>query len=422
MSTERPLRTTFGVEIECVLRMTEDQYTENEARFKESPHAYSYSFSNSSYASIFEVLSAAGIPVNIGHQDPTDGHWDDRWTIKEDTSIVACEPEGDNLPDHEYKILELVSRILPLTDESFEEIEGVLHTIQTKYTLISNESTGLHVHVGDGNRGFALQTLKRFSVLVVTFEHIIESIHLETRISFEGTQQCKRSSWGTRDILEISSTIEECQTFEELRTLMNPELTKKYAYNFGNLSLTQYLPKLSIEFRQHEGAVDSKRIINWAKFVTGLVNFSHAVSSAQHVWLWMTYSRDEAYSVLDLMKAIGKGELASYYESRLYLRQSPGTPVPPPTPLEIATVDFPNFSPKNDRWLDNTSTRNPDWEDDNLQRVDASSLLALKDGVEHDNEDFTRTLKSEKIDSETAGSSHPPKVGQDIEYDTWFQH
>ena len=290
--------------------MTDAQYNENESRFKESPHNYSNSFSNSSYASIFEVLSTAGISVNIGHQDPLDDSWNDRWTIKEDSSIEAFETNGDNIPGHDYKILELVSRILPLTDESFEEIEAVIQIIQARYTLITNESTGLHVHVGDGNRGFALQTLKKFSILVVTFEHIIESIHPDARISFDGTQQCKRSSWGTSNICEISSTIEECQTFEDLRTLMNPELTKKYAYNFGILSLSQYLPKMTIEFRQHEGTVDPKRIINWAKFVTGLVNFSHAVSSAQHVWLWMTYSRDQAYTVLDLMKAVGKGDLS----------------------------------------------------------------------------------------------------------------
>ncbi|MCJ1318894.1 hypothetical protein MMC15_004226 [Xylographa vitiligo] len=359
MSTEKPLEITFGVEVECVLRMTKDQYSENEARFKESPHSYKNSFSNSSYASIFEVLSTAGIPINIGYQDPLDDSWNDRWTIKEDSSIEAFEAHGGNIPDHEYKNLELVSRILPLTDESLEEIEAEIQNIRTRYTLITNESTGLHVHVGDGNRGFALQTLKRFSILVITFEHIIESIHPDARISVDGMQQCKRSSWGTRNIHDISSTVEECQSFEELRTLMNPELTKKYAYNFGNLSLTEYLPKMTIEFRQHEGVVDPERITNWAKFVTGLVNFSHAVSTAQHVWLWMTYSRDQTYTVLDLMKAIGRGDLVSYYRSQLYLRPQSGTPSPlspPPEALECVTVDLPKFDSKDKRWSEATAT------------------------------------------------------------------
>ncbi|MCJ1416105.1 hypothetical protein MMC32_002440 [Xylographa parallela] len=386
MSSERPLRITFGVEIECVLRMTDAQYNENESRFKESPHNYSNSFSNSSYASTFEVLSTAGISVNIGHQDPLDDSWNDRWTIKEDSSIEAFETNGDNIPGHDYKILELVSRILPLTDESFEEIEAVIQIIQARYTLITNESTGLHVHVGDGNRGFALQTLKKFSILVVTFEHIIESIHPDARISFDGTQQCKRSSWGTSNICEISSTIEECQTFEDLRTLMNPELTKKYAYNFGNLSLSQYLPKMTIEFRQHEGTVDPKRIINWAKFVTGLVNFSHAVSSAQHVWLWMTYSRDQAYTVLDLMKAVGKGDLSSYYRSQVHLRRQPGSPVPlspPPEALECVIVDLPKYGQKNNRWLEDRATSNVNFDKKKSAIFELSSPLPVAVGAEN---------------------------------------
>ncbi|MCJ1433353.1 hypothetical protein MMC27_002713 [Xylographa pallens] len=391
MSHERPLRITFGVEVECVLRMTEDQYKENEARFKESPHSYSNYFSNSSYASIFEVLSTAGIPVNIGHQDPLDDSWNDRWNIKEDSIIEACETNGDNIPGHEYKILELVSRILPLTDESFEEIEAVIQIIHVRYALITNESTGLHVHVGDGNRGFALQTLKKFSILVVTFEHIIESIHTNARTSFDGTQQCKKSSWGTSNIHEISSTVEECRTFEDLRTLMNPELTKKYAYNFGNLSLTQYLPKMTIEFRQHEGTVDPARIINWAKFVTGLVNFSHAVSSAQHVWLWMTYSRDQAYTMLDLMKAIGKGDLSSNYRSQPHLRPQTGNPVPlspPPEAPECVTVDLPKFGSRNNSWLEDTATSNVDLDTDKLRTVEPFSSLPMAVGVEDHNWDL----------------------------------
>ncbi|MCJ1283247.1 hypothetical protein MMC26_002575 [Xylographa opegraphella] len=372
MSTEMPLHITFAVEFECVLRMTNDQYKANEARYKQSPHGYSNLFSNSSYASIFEILSTNGIPVNIGLQDPDDNEWNDRWTIKEDSSIEAFETNGDNIPDHEYKILELVSRILPLTDESFKEIEAVIQIIQTRYTLITNESTGLHVHVGDGNRGFALQTLKKLSILVVTFEHIIESIHPDARISADGTQQCKKSSWGTTDINEIGSTIEECQTFEELRALMNPDLTKKYAYNFGNLSLTQYLPKMTIEFRQHEGSVDPERIINWVKFVTGLVSFSHAVSTAQHLWLWMTYSRDQTYTVLDFMKAIGKDELVSYYRPKLYLRSPPGTPVPlspPPEALECVTGDLPEFGPKGNGWLADTATSDANLINEKLRTV-----------------------------------------------------
>ncbi|MCJ1399706.1 hypothetical protein MMC11_002908 [Xylographa trunciseda] len=424
MSTERPLQITFGVEIECVLRMTEEQYNENEAKFKEPLHNYSFSFSNSSYASVFEILSTAGIPVNNGLQDPSDTHWDERWTIKEDSSIDAFESEGDNLPGHEYKILELVSRILPLSYESYEEIENVLQTIQTKYTLITNESTGLHVHVGDGNRGFTLQTLKRFSVLAVAFEDVIESIHPDTRISVDGTQQCKKSSWGTQDILEISSTIEECLTFEELRLLMNPELTKKYAYNFGNLSLTQHLPKMTIEFRQHEGTVDPERIIYWVKFVTGLVNYSHTVTSAQHAWLWMSYSRDQQYTVLDLMKAISKGELTSHYESRLHLRESPNTPVPlspPPMPLECVIVDSTVFSPKIDRpSLDYILTSSLDATDNNPERLDVSSSLQAKDGVEHDDWNVVEPLISEKISSVTVGATHPPQVGLDTEYDAWL--
>ncbi|MCJ1292256.1 hypothetical protein MMC34_003806 [Xylographa carneopallida] len=378
MSTERPLQITFGVEIECVLRMTENQHSENETRFRKSPHSYSNAFNNSSYASILELLSTAGVPVNIGLQNPLDDGWNDRWTIKEDSSIEAFEAHGDNMPGHEYKMLELVSRILPLSHESFKEVEAVIKIIQTRYTLVVNESTGLHVHVGDGNRGFPLQTLKKFSILVVVFEHIIESIHPDARLSVDGTQQCERSSWGTRNIYEISSTVEECQTFEELHSLMNPELTKKYAYNFENLSLTQYQPKMIIEFRQHAGSVDPKQIVCWAKFVTGLVYFSHAVSSAQHVWLWMTYSRDQSYTVLDFIKAIGQGDLVPYYESRLHVRSYPGTPSPfspPPEVLECLTVHLPKFSPKNDAWVEDPAIApsDVDLDNDKSGAVDPSS-------------------------------------------------
>ena len=83
-----------------------------------------------------------------------------------------------------FSDMEVISRVLPYEDDSLKEIWKVLWTInqKTKAIVVPNspawigpstgsatfapQSSGLHVHVGNRNRGFPIQTIKNFLTLM----------------------------------------------------------------------------------------------------------------------------------------------------------------------------------------------------------------------------------------------------------------
>ncbi|GAB7359977.1 hypothetical protein MBLNU230_g7501t1 [Neophaeotheca triangularis] len=75
----------------------------------------------------------------------------------------------------------------PFTD-SFWEIALVLNRLHdvsrtSRYKLLVNRSCGMHVHVGNGNRGFPLSAIRNTVAITTVFERLWDSVQAQNRIS-----------------------------------------------------------------------------------------------------------------------------------------------------------------------------------------------------------------------------------------------
>lgn len=230
---------------------------------------------------------------------------------------------------------EIITRVLPYGPSGYAELTTALETIQANVTLFINKTCGLNVHVGNQKKGFPTATVKKFTQLVTAFEHIIESICADAFLLGNDCRTFAKSpseskhlgSWNMADNLLY---IEQCKTIPALAEALNPDMNRRFAYNLQNLlpdPNSDHEPKRTIEMRQHLGSVDPDDIIPYAELTIGLLRYAHEASAAQVVMLCMQYSTDPGFTVLDLLRVIGKAHIAPYYEDKRTLRPRPGLQV-----------------------------------------------------------------------------------------------
>ena len=336
MEAERiiPIAFLFGVEIETVLKLSRAQANNISELYDEEDWKET---KGSEYLFLIDLLANRGIPVNGSrHHTGISRDWtesNDMWSFKCDASIVEGEDEyGREDPNYIYLGVEITSRVLPARDEGFHEVVEVLDIIKSRYQLIENSSCGLHVHVGvsQEDKSWPLGTLKRFAQLILAFDHQINSLHPDRRVS--GNKYCVQNSEG--ELLQQPNpflrgkAIELCTEgdFEEgFIKMMNANLNREMAYNFTNLSSIMYpkTTKRTIEWRQHEGTSDGLRIRAWCEFATGLVKYAHETPQLENLELLLNTALNDSFTILDLFKAIGLDHLANFYSDRIFERPRP---------------------------------------------------------------------------------------------------
>ena len=241
--------------------------------------------------------------------------------------------DGEEGDDDEVMFFaaEIITRVLPYGPNGYAELTKALDTIKANVTLFINKTCGLNVHVGNQKKGFPTETVRKFTQLVTAFEHIIESVCED---SFLLGNDCRTfgkspsesphlSSW---NMCENLLYLEQCENIAALAEALNPDMDRRFAYNFQNLlpdPNSDCEPKRTIEMRQHFGSVEPGDIITYAELTIGLLNYAHAASSAQVLVLCMQYSTDPAFTVLDLLKATGKSHVAPCYADKLTVRPRP---------------------------------------------------------------------------------------------------
>lgn len=292
-----PLQQTFGVEFEFVMKIPLQRGDFNQRTAVQEPMA--------------RLLTAGGFPVNaIGSR-----RLYKKWSVEGDVSINPESSEDDDPnPIGVYFGVELKSRVLPVNQTSFDEICQVVDIVDLHFQIVRNLTTGFHVHCGNGNRGFSLRCLKNLAELVTLFEHQIQSIHSDDRIEnfFCASLSLNNTPGGPFHALAQIEKIEDMGTFLEH---MNPGEHRFLAYNFLNLQSPRDIQ--TVEFRQHRGTMDTTEILAWVELTTGLVSYCHSVPPDQLMTLMLTFGTDHSFSVLDLLRVIGKTRLISYYRRRL---------------------------------------------------------------------------------------------------------
>ena len=307
-----PFCLTFGVELEFIVRYSPEHYQDNllvsgkhwpiEIDLSQTLHD---KYGTLVRLDMIQLLNENGFVTN-GPQDKDFS----KWTVSTDFTVAPLDIRGD------WYAIELKTPALVYSSAALEKIERVVNILVSKFKLHTNESCGLHVHVGNEDRGFSLRTLKNFCSLITVFQDQLNSMHTVDRLHNRFVQSLSRAFHMSSTTKGKLSIINELKTVDHLIDRFHKADDGDYdtntAINFFNLHQRLAEPLQTIEFRQHRGTLDPKLITNWVMVVCNLVNMSHVAKAGFHD-LIENHIDDTKYTVIDLLKDLELSDLAEFY-------------------------------------------------------------------------------------------------------------
>lgn len=306
-----PFRLTFGVELEFIVRYDPEIYKDYLLAMKANPRdnprlEYGILVSKE----MIKLLNENGFPTN-SHTCIDFS----KWTVETDDSICP-----DDYRPNWYGI-ELKTPALVWSRTALEQVERVVNLLVSKFELHVNDSCGLHVHVGNEDRGFSMRTLKNFCSLITVFEPQLDSLHAPDRLQ---NQYAKSTSgvFSTKALLrEKLSIIDRLKTIDDLILRFNSRgrrhlQTKCMAFNFSNLQKVYSEPLWTIEFRQHRGTLHPASIVNWVMVACNLVQMSNDSEGFRD--LIEKHINNAKYTIIDLFNDLGLFDLAKFYAPRVF--------------------------------------------------------------------------------------------------------
>lgn len=314
------------------------------------------------------VLKQAGVPVIMKAGDEKGEY--KNWEVTTDPTIRGRdeeqELEGDDATGYRWLKIELISPVLPLTQESIDQVQLVCDTIQSNYCIYTGSSTGLHVHVGRGKLGFEDQHIRNLSAFAWAFEPQLSTIIGQERIDDNEylTDIRSRSRYADKfyrkygrqpvPIVAVQHFLAsiEFRTLDQIKKSFSviewiakqAGIDKNKALNLSNASnFAQGFPstKPTVEWRAHKGTVTGHEVTNWIKAVVGMTQFAcYAYPIDFHNLLLMVEnekwqktgvtdqdtSNESLYgpilaefdfTVIDLFRTLGLDDSAKYYADKL---------------------------------------------------------------------------------------------------------
>ncbi|KAL9120914.1 MAG: hypothetical protein Q9187_002532 [Circinaria calcarea] len=339
----RNLNITFGVELEFLLsyfaealpqRITDGikqgRVSEKEIRDLRRQEE------DAQRAKLVLVLRSAGLAVN-DYRTPDY----QKWTVEGDGSVKpersmleTMNPQWANgtrtalTPEMRaalrYVDVEIVSPVLTYGTAAFLEVGTAIKAIVSRFPVHVNETTGLHVHVGNQSFGFPLSALKNVATLVSCFEDQFNQIHPAHRLT---NDYCALPRWAfepdersPQKIAEIIAGIDSVARFEwrfcterSSRGVHN----NWRAYNFGN-AMAKTGKKKTIEFRQHKGSLDAQEVQRWIILTCNVVKIAHEANEGAISQALTRYSNRTNFTILDLLRVFGLQDIAMLYEGHVY--------------------------------------------------------------------------------------------------------
>jgi len=252
------------------------------------------------------------------------------WNITTDSSIrVPGEDRTPGISEYEWCKVEVISPVLMFTPQAIWQVQKVCKLISRKYRTLTNEWCGLHVHVGQGSKGLPDYGIKNLAAMIWAFEDRLDLLHPLHRSNdaacnslYNSVPLASELDFETDRPLLLAEQIDrifECNTGDQVIGLVNDECPSYgSAYNFWNL-LSQHSgsSKRTIEFRQHEGTLDPRRVENWIKVCVGLVEFALKTDSDCMGNFLRLVIDEEDYTVVDMLITIGLQRQAVFYERSL---------------------------------------------------------------------------------------------------------
>lgn len=309
-----PIDLTFGVEFEFIVRFKPENY--KVAVYFDDEYDQQQHFDEMVRNHMIGVLGDYGFLVNQYLDANVLEKGYDKWGVIPDGSIdPSAERWNSRSMGFGFTPVEVRSPVFLLGNSAFEQIEKLLQVIKLNFDVFVNSSCGLHVHVGNWDKGFSVGTVKNLCLLVTGFERQLNSLHPRDRIDNLYTKPPSRAL-PPGSMLRKLADIEEITIMRDLVEHFNSfedEPDAGMAYNLMNLVSTK---KNTIEFRQHAAALDPTVTIKWVETVTGLVSQSHQALPSAFQGLLLYRINDTRFSVIDLFHALNLHDVAEYYERR----------------------------------------------------------------------------------------------------------
>ena len=181
----------------------------------------------------------------------------DGWKVVTDSSIRGT----GGASGREVKGCELVSPVLKGEDglKTLAAVFALLNRLRARV----NQTCGFHVHVGAD--GLDLEGFKKLAQVYVKYEGAIDRMVKSADRRAEGNVFCR--TLRTDDIATVLGRLENCQTIEEVASVVNPGQSR-----YRKLNVTAFWRHRTVEFRQKEGTMDAVDAINWVRFCVAMVN------------------------------------------------------------------------------------------------------------------------------------------------------
>ncbi|KAH8808351.1 putative amidoligase enzyme-domain-containing protein [Xylogone sp. PMI_703] len=218
-SREHPL--TFGVEIEFILAylpvdmpmpdpndtrivhfpFPSDDDDPHLSRLKTPESRTRYVMSKH----IGETLISAGFPVQPGAVSEKDYGI---WALATDYSIMCPHPDDPDYNDRyapwHYMSWELRSPAYYFTPQAIQAVERVFALLTSTYLLSTNNTTGMHIHVGNEKKGFSTNTIRNLQAFFFAFEPQLLSAYPPDRVDILFARTPRRCARVIKEFCAVS--------------------------------------------------------------------------------------------------------------------------------------------------------------------------------------------------------------------------
>ena len=247
--------------------------------------------SRESLASAISAVVGYHVPV-LGYHGNTCGCCGRTYTAAEKLSIWKVERDGSlrHRSSGNRNTGEVVSPILE-GKAGFDQLENVVKAIHS-VGATTNRSTGLHVHVeaADLTGEEVARVVEFYSNNQATIDNMVS-------LSRRNNSYCRKYS-----TYNLNAMKNAAQT--------NKEALRGFANKYTVVNISPLFSYGTIEFRQHQGSVNAKKISSWVKFVSGIINGAQMVTDLD--------TSVELTSMLDVMveKNVLEAPVATYLKGR----------------------------------------------------------------------------------------------------------
>ncbi|KAL5354499.1 hypothetical protein ACLOAV_000588 [Pseudogymnoascus australis] len=274
------------------------------------------------HEAVYIALRAAGLPMKLVP------NFDYKtWFVTDDLTVYPPHKNApcDN-PVYRWHSAEVISPALYFCPESLTQIRVACATITTQFRVAATRTTGLHVHVGDGGKGFSASTLRNLIALLWGFEPQLQTLHPSHRrtetwcmpLRVDTNYAWAHPTWTIRTFLDDLFS-PEFGTVKALLRQFDVCAGDRCAVEFSNLEDPMVTVKQTIEFRAHPGTLDGDEVVMWVKTVVGLVHWAQDADSSQLKSL-MAYAEagNDEFGVTNLLEMLGMPEQAEFYKNKLH--------------------------------------------------------------------------------------------------------